>query len=128
MKSLSDKQDEISKVKMKYVDEPGYLFIVTDGMDNNLLGLKFITEQKDEQLHKIKVEDNYIYGGDDCVVYNSDIMEKIDAVYERVKSLENEERNLIAKTINAMKRSYKNTGIISRQDLKWLNAVYNKFK
>jgi len=124
-KNTNDILKVMSDAKLKYIDSDGYLFMVTD--ENNRLGVKLIPEpEKQNILSKIKVEDNFVYGQKEAS-YNEEIFEKIVMVHNKVKEYEPGGDLLpIDNAINAIKRSYKNTGVISKDDLKWLNKVYNK--
>lgn len=123
-KSKIDIQNKISEEKLKYVNKDGYLFLVTNGRDK--LGIRFLHKvTQNNIIQLIKVGENSIYGEDE-IKFDEYIFEKIDIVYKKVLETTSDLDTLLH-TIHAMKRTYKNTGIITKDDLTWLNDIYKKF-
>lgn len=123
-KSKSAMQEKMSAEKLKYVNKDGYLFLVTDGCTK--LGIRFLHKVGETNIIQlIRVGANSIYGEDE-VKYDEYIFEKIDIVYRKILQILSE-NDIVAKAIKAMKRTYKNTGIITKDDLIWLNDIYKKF-
>ena len=126
--NFNDILKDMSHLKLKYIREKGYLFLVTD--EKTLFGCQFVPEIKLGNysiLSKIKVEDNFVYGQHEDS-YNEEIFKKIDVVYKKVEMEVENDITLkpLQDTINGIKRSYKNTGIILKDDLKWLNKMYSQ--
>lgn len=120
-----------SDSKLRYCDSDGFLFISTNGI--NLFGASFIPSTLEcdaRNIHKISVEGNIIFEYD-LPKCNSDILKKIDLVHGRISLCDgagSDTYEPTLKTIMGIKKSYENTSVISKEDLSWLNMIYNKFK
>ena len=128
-KSYKDIQDKMSEMKLKYVHQDGFLFLVTD--ECNLFGSRFLHKVSENNIiTMIKVGENCIYSEDESK-YDENIFQKIDIVYRTLSDEGNKpdssEKELLLKTVQSIKRTYKNTGIITKDDLTWLNDIYKNY-
>lgn len=128
-KSYKDIQDKMSEMKLKYVNQDGFLFLVTD--ECNLFGSRFLHKVTENNIVSlIKVGENNVYGDEEST-YDENLFQKIDIVYRTLvdegEKPDSTETEILLKTIHSMKRTYKNTGIITKDDLVWLNDIYKKY-
>ena len=101
----------------------------TEGMVGSLF-LPSDEEYNFDNLTKITIEGNTIFQRTEEISVNTEILEKIKLVRSKVKSSHKDFDYLkpIEVAIGSIERSYINTAIISKDDLKWLNKIYNSFK
>jgi len=124
--------------KLESMDKEGFLFLASNIKDNptenkgvyGSLFLAFNDEYNYNNLTKLTIEGNVIYQRSEEVSVNSDILSKIEIVRSKIRTSHKDFDYLkpIEAAVISIERIYVNTAIISKDDLKWLNKVYNSFK
>ena len=122
-------KDMISSKKLDYFGREGILFLASN--EKNLFGAFFLSDDFEynfENLTKMTVEGHIIYQKTEQLSVNDKILKKINEVYDMIVLHEDKESMSVEATVDAIKRSYKNTAVIAKADLEWLNKIYNIFK
>jgi len=133
---IQDIKKRMFDIKRRAINENGFVFLVTNEKD--LFGYQIVHPEKFNSLivreikvgrNTVYVDDKYSNGGE---LYDEKLLGKIEAVYDRIDQIKMDpDRNysnlkIIKDAVNVIKTNYTNTGIITKDDLRWLNKIYNK--
>ena len=122
-------KDMISRKKLDNYGKEGILFLASN--EKNLFGSFFLSDDSEyifENIRKLSVEGHIIYQEAEQLSVNDKILKKINEVYNMIILHEDKESKAVEATVGAIKKNYENTAVIAKEDLKWLNKIYNIFK
>jgi hypothetical protein len=122
-------KDMISRKKLENFGKEGILFLASN--EKNLFGSFFLPgdfEYIFENIRKLSVDGHIIYQQVEQLSVNNKILRKINEVHDIIALHEDKESKSVEDTVGAIKKSYENTAVIAKEDLKWLNKIYNIFK
>ena len=119
---ISAKLAAINKIENDKV-----LIIVRNG-DRNLASTYRHLDGNQPKLKEVSVNKIPFYKAKREVNIDKKILDKMNMIYNVVSAVDFTDTQILIKTVDSIIKCYKDTGVITKNDLTWLNSVYNKYK
>lgn len=128
-KSSNDRELVILRGKMNVVDckDSGLLLIIRHDTKNLSMIKKYFVGTS-VQLNSVIVNGIPFYTNNKEIEINKELLDKMILIHNTIDRINKKDFKLLSKTIYTILQSYSNTGIVSKEDLVWLNGIYNKYK
>ena len=128
-KSVRERNEAVIRYKMNSINlsDNYFLLLVHHDKTNFATALRKLTGN-DAHIISVKVNNILFYKWNKEINIDSTLLNKMNVVYETILKIDREEFKSVLNIINSIIISYSNTGIVSQNDLIWLNKIYSKYK
>ncbi len=127
--SISEINSTILKAKMNAIntENNGVLLIIRHDEKNLCIAQRNLVGDC-VQLYSLSVNYIQFYTYDKIFIINEELLHKMNKIYNLILKMDNERFNVLKLTLDTIINNYKSSGVISKDDLMWMNTIYNKYK
>jgi plasmid maintenance system killer protein len=124
-KTAREVEEKILKAKLELIkSNENTVLLIIKGANNKLAILRGI----EANLYSIKVNGIPFFQYNKEIKIDKKLLDKMNLIYNMTLKIDRAGFDALSMTIDSIIKSYKNTATVSKEDLLWLNEIYNKYK